>query len=147
MPGPTTPTTDTPEWSFWGGSPIESPEYAGLNAEEKRRAYLKDCEDLETLLLAEVEKMKTTPVTARELDRIKKLNRRDFLDHLRSNEALAGTLASLEVQVGWQYLTTYLENISAVTPEDILRVADAYLHGDNRTSVYILPGGHPGPSA
>ncbi len=126
-----------------GGSPNE-PDLAGNKTEdEKRRAYLKACEELTDLLLAEVDRLKTETVTMRELDRIKKLNRREFMDRLRSNEELAGTLASLEVQVGWRYLTTYLDEFSKVTPEDIQRVANTYLGADNRTAVYILPGGEP----
>ena len=75
----------------------------GLSDEEKRRAYIQACEQLEDLLLAEAGKMKTELVSARELQRIKKLNQRDFIDRMRSNESLAGTLATLEVQVGWRY--------------------------------------------
>lgn len=128
-----------------GGSPNE-PEIVrkeGVTDEEKRRSYLKACQELEDLLLAEVEKMKTEPVSARELQRIKKLNQRDFIDRMRSNESLAGTLASLEVQVGWRYLMHYLENIERITPEDIRQAANNYIQTDNKTSVYVIPGGQP----
>jgi len=128
-----------------GGSPNE-PEAAkkdGVSDEEKRLAYLKACQDLEELLLAEVAKMKTDRVSDRELQRIKKLNQRDFIDRMRSNESLAGTLATLEVQRGWRYLMTYLEKLDKVTPEDIRRVANKYIQSDNKTSVYVIPGGRP----
>ncbi|CAB1073565.1 hypothetical protein JY97_03020 [Alkalispirochaeta odontotermitis] len=128
-----------------GGSPNEPDmaENQELSDEEKRAAYRKACQELEELLLAEVEKMKTDPVTARELQRIKKLNQRDFIDRMRSNESLAGTLATLEVQAGWRYLMHYLENLEAVTPEDIRRAANQYIRNDNKTSVYVIPGGRP----
>ncbi len=130
-----------------GGSPNEPAELkmgAGqLNAEEKRQAYLKACQKLENLLVDEVEKFKTELVSPRELQRIKKLNQRDFLDRMRSNESLAGTLATLEVQAGWRYLTNYLERIDAVTPEDIREVARKYIRQDNKTTVYVIPGGEP----
>jgi predicted Zn-dependent peptidase len=116
---------------------------AGINQVDKRRAYLNGCEVLEKVLLAEVDRMKAEAVTARELERIKKLNRRDFLDRMRSNEDLAGTLATLEVQVGWRYLINYLDNMDKVTPQDIQRVARQYIDADNQTSVYIIPGGEP----
>ncbi len=130
-----------------GGSPNEPQDLkmaAGqVSAEEKRKAYLKACEKLETLLVEEVEKFKTELVSSRELQRIKKLNQRDFLDRMRSNESLAGTLANLEVQFGWRYMTYYLERIDAVTPEDIREAAKKYIRKDNQTTVYVIPGGQP----
>ena len=128
-----------------GGSPNEPAVVAreGVSEEEKRRAYLNACEELETILLAELEKLKTDPVSARELQRIKKLNQRDFIDRMRSNESLAGTLATLEVEVGWRYLLNYLNKIDAVTPKDIRRVANTYVRTDNQTSVFVIPGGRP----
>ena len=128
-----------------GGSPNQ-PEIAdkkGISDEEKRLAYLKACREMEDLLLAEVEKIKTELVSADELQRIKKLNQRDFIDRMRSNESLAGTLATLEVQVGWRYLLRYLDNIDRVTPEEIRRAANKYIQTDNKTSVYVIPGGQP----
>jgi len=130
-----------------GGTPNEPQDQktaAGqISAEEKRRAYLEACEELEALLVKEAEKFKTERVSPRELQRIKKLNQRDFLDRMRSNESLAGTLASLEVQVGWRYMTHYLERIDAVTPDDIREAAEKYINKDNQTSVYVIPGGEP----
>ncbi|MGD2125074.1 MAG: pitrilysin family protein [Desulfobacteraceae bacterium] len=128
-----------------GGSPNE-PE--GLKKEalkqtEKQQTYLKACEDMEKLLLVEVEKLKTELVSRRELERIKKLNHRDLLDRLRTNEALAGTLSNLEVQVGWHYILNYLDRVADVTPEDIRRVAKKYFRTENKTSIYVIPGGKP----
>jgi predicted Zn-dependent peptidase len=128
-----------------GGSPNEpeAAKKAGVSDEEKRLAYLKACQDLEELLVAEVAKMKTELVSDQELQRIKKLNQRDFIDRMRSNESLAGTLATLEVQQGWRYLMNYLEQLDTVTAEDIRRVANKYIQTDNKTSVYVIPGGRP----
>ena len=130
-----------------GGSPNE-PEALKkgsdqLAEDQKRQAYLAACEKLEALLVGEVEKFKTDPVSARELARIKKLNQRDFLDRMRSNESLAGTLATLEVQVGWRYLNDYLERLDAVTPAEILAAAQKYVRTDNKTVAYVIPGGQP----
>jgi predicted Zn-dependent peptidase len=128
-----------------GASPNE-PEALGsqsLTETDRRQAYLAACKQSEELLLAEVEKMKTELVSPRELKRIKKLNQRDFLERMRSNEDLAGTLATLEVQVGWQYLTSYLKKIEEITPNDIRGAARKYVRKTNQTSVYIIPGGDP----
>lgn len=128
-----------------GGSPNEPEELKekALSDEEKRQAYLQACEEVQRILLDEVERLKTELVSHRELQRIKKLNQRDFLDRMRSNEQLAGTLATIEVQVGWHYLQTYLERIAEVTPEEIRRVANKFVQTSNQNSVYIIPGGRP----
>jgi len=128
-----------------GGSPNEPEALKNkqLSEEQKRQAYLDACEELKDLLVAQVENFKTELVSNRELQRIKKLNQRDFLDRMRSNESLAGTLASLEVEVGWRYLTTYLQRIDAVTPEDIRAAAQKYIRPDNETAIYVIPGGEP----
>jgi predicted Zn-dependent peptidase len=128
-----------------GGSPNDPQNLKSDNPtkEENGRSYLDACRNLENLLLAEVEVLKNQPVTDRELERIKKLNQRAFIERMRSNESLASTLATLEVQTGWRYLNTYLDNIDAVTPEDVQRVARTYIRNENQTSVYVIPGGEP----
>ena len=128
-----------------GGSPNEPEKLKAeaVSEQQKQQAYLDACEKLKDLLVAQVEKFKNELVSDRELQRIKKLNQRDFLDRMRNNESLAGTLASLEVEVGWRYLTSYLQRIDAVTPEDIRAAARKYIHPDNETAVYIIPGGEP----
>ena len=88
-----------------------------------------------------MEKLKTEGVAPQELERLKKLNRRDFIDRLRSNESVAGTLATIEVQAGWRYLNDYLRNMDAVTPEDIRRVARQYVRPENKTTAFVIPGG------
>ncbi|MCP4683661.1 MAG: insulinase family protein [Desulfobacterales bacterium] len=128
-----------------GGSPKEADEThkGNITEDEKRLLYIKACEGAEEILIGELEKLQSELVSKRELDRIKKLNQRGSLDRLRSNGALAGTLAALEVQVGWSYLETYLEKITQVMPEDVMRVAKKYIRADNRTSVYVIPGEEP----
>ncbi|NVM26251.1 MAG: insulinase family protein, partial [Desulfobacterales bacterium] len=128
-----------------GGSPNEPDrvKQGALNEEAKRQAYLTACQELEGMLLAEVKKMKDQLLSARELERIKKLNLREFLDRMRSNEDLASTLATLEVQIGWRYLPDYLKRITEVTPQEVREAARKYIHTENQTSVYVIPGGRP----
>jgi len=128
-----------------GGTPNE-PENLNqgeTGLEERKRAYLKACEDLERILVGELERLKGQPVTQQELKRAIKLTQREFLGTMKSNEQLARTLATLEVQVGWGYLREYLNRISEVTPERIMEAARKYIRPENRTTVYILPGGMP----
>ncbi|UCE55334.1 MAG: insulinase family protein [Desulfobacterales bacterium] len=128
-----------------GGSPNEPAAMKNekLSEDEKRLAYLEACEELEAILLAEAEKMKSELVSEHELKRIKILNRRERIESMRSNNRLAGTLATLEVQIGWRYLADYLDEIETITPEDIRRAAQKYIRTDNQSSVYVIPGGQP----
>ncbi len=128
-----------------GGSPIDPPASAttSQNIEKKQATCLTACRQVRRLLLAQTNQLKTTPVSARELARLIKLNRRDFIDRLRSNEDLAGTLATLEVQIGWRYLDSYLDRMARVTPEMVQAAARKYLREDNCTTVYVIPGGKP----
>ena len=130
---------------LFGGTPNELEEAEGraLSEQEKTQASLKSCEDLEALLLEQVKALKSTPVSAHELERIKKLSYRDFLDRMRTNEGLAGMLATTEVQVGWRYVLSYLDRISRVTAEDIQEAAKTYLRDENKTTVILVPGGRP----
>ena len=128
-----------------GGSPNE-PDIltAGNHTEEgKRKIYLEACRELEAILLEEIAHIKENPVSEKDLARIKKLNRKGFIERMRSNESLAGTLATLEVQTGWRYLNTYLERIESINADDVQRAARAYIRNDNQTSVYVIPGGKP----
>jgi zinc protease len=129
-----------------GGSPTtgsDDGEPSAAKPDDRRALYLQACEKLEAVLLEQVALLKTEPVSDRELERIKKINQRDFLDRMRSNEDLAGTLATLEVQIGWRYLNDYLARIATVSAEDIQRAARRYLQEENKTSVYVIPGGSP----
>ena len=125
-----------------GGMPPEGGEGHEKDPPEAENSLdgLKRAENLEKELLAQVERLRAEPVSPRELERIKKLAYRDFLDRLRSNQGLARILASTEVQVGWPHLLTYPDRIARVTAEDIQAAANHYLREDRRTSVFVLPG-------
>jgi predicted Zn-dependent peptidase len=126
-----------------GGSPNEPEEMkkGNLSEEEERQAQLRACETLEKILLAQLEKLKTEPVSSRELERIKKLNHREFMERLKTNESLAMALATTEVQAGWPYLISYLDRIDQITPEDIQDVVKRIATEENRTTVFVIPGG------
>lgn len=126
-----------------GGSPIETAELrqAAKSEEEQRVVLFRTCGQLEKVLLDEAERLKRSPVSSQELERIKKLNHRDFLERLRENGDLAETLATLEVNIGWEYVNTYLEKIGKVTSDDVSRAAAKFLRTENMTAVYVVPGG------
>jgi predicted Zn-dependent peptidase len=123
-----------------GGIPGEGDKVAGTNPEESV-VHLEACENLKKDLLTQLETLKKELVSPFELERIQNLSNRDFLDRMRSNEGLARMLATAEAQTGWRYLLTYLDRISRVTAEEIREAANKYLREDNRTTVFVVPGG------
>lgn len=128
-----------------GGTPNDPPEIQKAKGDEavRRKAYIDACRQLENLLTKQVRRLRTDLASPEELARVKKLNRRDFLDRLRDNGSLAQSLATLEVQFGWRYLLDYLQQIDKVTAEEVREAARKYLRPDNLTSVYVIPGGKP----
>jgi len=126
-----------------GGAPNEPAELMKdvVSEAQKRRAYLRVSRELEEMLLKEVEGLKERPVSRKELERVIKMNQRAFIEKLRDNEGLAGTIATLEVQKGWRYLMTYLDRLKEITPREIMDAAEKYLTRERKNTVFIIPGG------
>ena len=96
-------------------------------------------EQMEKAIYAELERMKTEPVTDQELARIKNLNEAAFVRSQRENAGLADTLGTYEVLFGWEYIKTYRDRLAAVTKDDIMRVAKKYFRPENRSVVTLAP--------
>lgn len=91
-------------------------------------------ETVEAALTQELEKLKQEPVSDRELDRVKNQIRADLLRSLQSNSGLAAQLAEYEVNTGsWKNLFTQLDQIQAVTPTDLQRIAQQTFRPENLT--------------
>jgi len=96
-------------------------------------------EEVATALRGEIERLKTEPVSAEELDRVKTQARADLLRSLNSNSGMARSLVEYEVKTGsWRNLFKELEAIAAITPADIQRVSQATFTPENRTIGRIL---------
>ncbi len=95
-------------------------------------------EEVEEAIYEELEKLKTTPVTAHELQKIKNQLEADFIRSLESASGLASEISSYEAVSGWRYINTLVENTIAVTPEDIMRVAKKYFKKTNRTVAILV---------
>jgi predicted Zn-dependent peptidase len=90
--------------------------------------------ELETALDAEIERLKSEPVSIAELEKVKNQLRADFIRGLDSNTGLAGMLCYYEALLGdYRYLTGYVAVIDKITPEDILQAARTTLTRENRT--------------
>jgi predicted Zn-dependent peptidase len=90
--------------------------------------------ELEDVILREIEKIKTQPVTDTELAKAKNQLRMDYIKNLDSNGELAATLSYYEVLLGdYRYISNYLNITDKVSAEDIQKAARLYLNKENRT--------------
>jgi predicted Zn-dependent peptidase len=95
--------------------------------------------EVETAILAELERLKTEPVNARELEKIVNNLDADMVRALRSNSGLASQLALYQTVAGdWRYVLRSRDKIAAVTPADIQRVATQYFTKSNRTVATLV---------
>ena len=87
---------------------------------------------------AQLDRLKTEPVSQADLDAAKKRVRVEMLNSMDSNDGLARTLAHAEVLWGnWEVLFDMYDSILATTAEDVRRLANEYFRIDNRTVVKL----------
>lgn len=86
------------------------------------------------VLSEEIEKVKSQPVTEAELATFKNTTRKRLIDSMKTNAQLAALLTRAEVLLGgWQRMFDELQEVEAVSPADIQRIARTYLERKNRT--------------
>lgn len=93
--------------------------------------------------LTEIFRLKYVPVSDEELARAKRNLESDFVFNLERAEGQARVLGSFDMLTGDPREDTYLEQIRAVTKQDIQRVATSYLR-DNRLTVGFMAPASPG---
>lgn len=95
-------------------------------------------EEVEASLYEEIEQLKTTPPTEWELQKIKNQLEADFIRGLESVRGLAYEIAYYDGIYDWRYINTLVENIKAVTAEDVMRIAKKYFTKNNRTVAIMV---------
>jgi predicted Zn-dependent peptidase len=97
-------------------------------------------EDVEALIYAEIDRLKKEPIADWELQKAKNTTRRNFVNGLQSSLNRAVTIGQYTVYYDEPSLiNARLEKVSAVTKEDVQRVANKYLVDTNRTVVITMP--------
>jgi predicted Zn-dependent peptidase len=97
-------------------------------------------EEVQKAIEAEIERLKTAPVSKEELDGVKQRFRANIIRSLDSNFSLCAMLAQMQVLTGdWRELFRRLDKMAAVKPEDVQRIAKATFTFDNRTIATIEP--------
>ena len=95
--------------------------------------------EVEAAIYAEIERLKTEPVSAKELEKVLNNLDADLVRALRSNGGLASQLALYQTVAGdWRYALKSRDKIAAVTPVDIQRVATEYFRRSNRTVATLV---------
>jgi zinc protease len=106
----------------------------------------KDLAAVEKAVYEEVEKLQTKPVEAWELEKVRTNAHRSQVQSAQSTLGRAVALADNMTNFGDPNLInlTY-QKVSAVTREDIMRVAKKYLVEANRTVIITMPKKRPAP--
>jgi zinc protease len=98
--------------------------------------------DVEAKLLEQIERLKSESVSENELRRAQTIETSDYFFALQFVEEQGTMLGVDELTTGdYGFHEKYLQQICAVTPEDIQRVAQTYFRPENLTTVTILPTG------
>ena len=103
---------------------------------------------VEEALLAEIARLRETPVAEDELAVAIRQTQAQFAYNSQSVTSQALTLGFLEIvdvapQGGHRRIHTLIDELRAVTPADVQRVAQTYLHPDNRIVGWYIPGDQP----
>jgi predicted Zn-dependent peptidase len=90
--------------------------------------------DVETALLAELQRLRDEPVPEREIQKVRNQLEASYLYPLRSNSGLASQLSYYEILLDdWRELLRYKEALLAVTPARVREVAGRTFTAANRT--------------
>jgi predicted Zn-dependent peptidase len=112
---------------------IDTMKYDGIYMIE---ATVKDGEDpeaVEAAVYEEIERLKTEPIPAKELQKVKNRYKAYAYRRLTSPSAVGYQLLLYAGLGDWRYINTSAERIEAVTAEDLQRAAKEYLTKDTRS--------------
>ena len=99
-----------------------------------------DPQQCEKAIYEEIERVANTPVSDKELEKAKNIRLVEFYRQMRTINGRANTIGTYEVFFGdYNKLFDAAKNYSAVTKEDLLRVAKTYFGANNRTVATLLP--------
>lgn len=104
-------------------------------------------EKVERAIFAELEKIASQRVTQAELNKVIKQARSQFVYAMDGVMNVGGWLGQLEVVASHKMYETFLDNLTRVTRDDVLRVASQYLRETNRTVGWFIPTNGATPRA
>jgi predicted Zn-dependent peptidase len=90
--------------------------------------------EVQAAIRAQLERLKTEPITDDELKMVKTRAKADLIRSLDDNSGIAGQLAFYQARYGdWHEMFKTVERLDKVTKEDVMRVANATFVPTNRT--------------
>jgi zinc protease len=99
-----------------------------------------DPQACEKAIYEELDKVKGAPISDQELEKAKNNRLVEFYRQMRTINGRANTIGTYEVFMGdYNKLFEAAKNYSAVTKEDVQRVAKKYFGANNRTVATLLP--------
>jgi zinc protease len=102
-------------------------------------------DDAANALMAEIEKLKTEPITDHELQRTKNQFARDYILGRESNQQKAGVLShAVVIHRDIKTADGEFDIFQKITVADVQRVAKTYFTPENRMVLTILPNGKSG---
>jgi len=96
-------------------------------------------EDVENTLFAEITRVQESPVAQEELEKAQRQARALFAYSSESITNQAFWLGFSEIFADYGWFMRYLDNLAAVTAEDLQRAAQTYLQPHNRTTGWYVP--------
>jgi predicted Zn-dependent peptidase len=111
--------------------------YANLLVISASPRYPHSAAEVEQAIYAELDKLKTEPVSLAELTRARNRLVTDSLRQMRSNEGLARMLSSYAALGDWHYLLTYADTLEEIDPPQLMSFARRYFTASNRTLVEL----------
>lgn len=102
---------------------------------------------LEAAALAEVDRLIQDGVSDAELAKVRRQMRAGHIFSTEGVTSQARYLGQYEVAHSWRAFETYVDDLLAVRPEDVVRAAATYLTPDNRTVGWFMPSQPSGRAA
>ena len=120
-----------------GAEPAFDPTMLEVAAQPKQGIDPVRCEKA---IYEELERVENTPVSDKELEKAKNIRLVEFYRQMRTISGRANTIGTYEIFFGdYNKLFDAAKNYSAVSKEDLLRVAKAYFGANNRTVATLVP--------
>jgi zinc protease len=117
--------------------PSFDPTLAIIVAQPKQGVDPATCEKA---IYEELEKAKSAQISDQELEKAKNIRLVEFYHQMRTINGRANTIGTYEIYFGdYTRLFDAAKNYSAVTKEDVQRVAQKYFGANNRTVATLLP--------
>ena len=96
-------------------------------------------EELEAAVLEHIEKVKSEPISDRELQKVKNIIGASYIRSMSSNMGLAMTLMRYQLLFGdWKLYLKYKDIVDSVTAGDVMDFARTYLTPENRTVAVLV---------